>query len=96
MPTKVYHCGDCRGYRLMMVVVTTHPGKPSRVTREVVCPACEWRAPLGLCCPKCGDARLHVQNTRQRTGGVTARLRVCRHCRHRVHTRERVAGAAHA
>jgi DNA-directed RNA polymerase subunit RPC12/RpoP len=46
------------------------------------------REERGLRCPKCGCGHLPVRYTRQQSGHIM-RVRKCRHCGHRVVTRER-------
>jgi|JRYL01.1.fsa_nt_gb DNA-directed RNA polymerase subunit RPC12/RpoP len=46
------------------------------------------REERGLRCPKCGCGHLPVRYTRQQNGHIM-RVRRCRHCGHRVVTRER-------
>ena len=45
-------------------------------------------AVAGLVCSKCGCADWHTLSTRRRPGGFIIRRRACRHCGHRVTTRE--------
>jgi hypothetical protein len=82
----------CSGHRLHEITTTVHPG--GRVTREATCTVCCETEPYGICCPKCGDVRFQIITTRHRTGGATFRVKRCRHCRHRIRTRETVESVA--
>jgi hypothetical protein len=83
--TKGAHCPDCRGHRLHAVRVIR--GGDGKVTRDLICSACEAVTRLGICCPKCGECRLGVETTRHR-GACTVRVKRCLSCSHRFRTRE--------
>lgn len=92
MGTRTGHCNYCRGYRLMIVRTDRYPD--GRVTRRLVCPACDTAKPFGICCPKCGDVRFAQLYTRHRPDGSTVRVKGCRGCKHRIRTREKVESPA--
>lgn len=70
-------CEFCEAHRLHEIrVVTEGSGK---VTRNLVCTACERTTRLGVCCPKCGDVRLKTEYTKHR-GDTTVRVKRCVGC----------------
>src|SRR5438045_1216078 len=88
---KGSHCHECRGHRLHTVRVIRSPS--GKVTRDLICSACESVTRWGLCCPKCGDVRLDTLYTRHRSG-TTVRVKSCLTCGHRVRTRETIEAGA--
>ena len=85
--TKGAHCADCRGHRMHAVRAVRSPG--GKVTRDLICTACEAVTRLGLACPKCGDCRFKTEYTRHRAG-CAVRVKSCRSCGHRIRTKETV------
>lgn len=88
---KGSHCFECRGHRLHTVRVLRDPA--GKVTRDLICSACDTVSRLGICCPKCGDTRMKQTYTRYR-GTATVRVRACQSCGHRIRTKEVIEAGA--
>lgn len=90
MPTVLpRRCAHCVGVTPHQVVIDRPPAGP--VTRVLECGHCETRTPYGISCPSCGNIRFRVVYTRPQTTGTTVRVKQCRHCAHRICTREKMA-----
>lgn len=63
-----------------MMVAANNPADPSP-------------EPRGLACTRCGCRDLRVRDTRPHHGFIV-RVRVCRNCGNKMHSRERIEGSA--
>ena len=79
-------CATCCGYRPHQIVVT-NVSRTLR-TRRLFCAVCDTSQLFGLCCPECRGCRFDTIFTRHAPGGITFRVKECRHCGHRIRARE--------